>query len=168
MKTLKFMPLIISVLFLISCGKSDEPKPPSVEYQKTILGGCNIVDDPIDDPMYGPMDDPMDDPMREHNDTIAISMINDTIHVFVGHNYSCGAPFKTQCEIIDDIVYMYIIDTCPDSRCYKRCTCYYTFDFVFIKKAELNQNYKIVLISPNRENSITIIEEDNFQNKILM
>ena len=160
MKTLKFIPLVISVLFLIGCEKNDELKRPSVEYQKTILGGCNIVDDPIDDPI--------NDPMYEHNDTIAISMINDTIHVHVGHNYNCGAPFKTQCEIIDDIVYMYIIDTCPDSQCYKRCTCYYTFDFVFIKKAELNQNYKIVLISPKREDSITIIEEDNFQNKILM
>ena len=163
MKTLKFMPLIISVLFLISCGKSDEPKPPSVEYQKTILGGCNIVNDLVDDPMYGPMDDPM----REHNDTTAISMINDTIHVHVGHNYSCGAPFKTQCEIIDDIVYMYIIDTCPDSRCYYRCTCYYTFDFVFIKQEERNQNYKIILIDPRTKDPI-IIEENNFQNKILI
>ena len=165
MKTLKFIPLIISMLILISCEKNEELKPspvelkpfpveygpPSVEYQKTIFGGCNVIINPD----------------YRHNDTVAISIIDDTIHVFVGHNHICGAPFKTKCEMMNDTVFMYIIDTCPDSRCYYRCTCYYTFDFVFIKQEERNQNYKIILIDPRTKDPI-IIEENNFQNKILI
>ena len=147
MKKLFILLIIVGVSFNISCNKINENKVP-ITYIATILGGCN------NERNYG-----------EENDTVAISVIDNNIHVFVGKNYTCGAPFETQCEVIYDTVFMYIIDTCKNIlECYERCICYYTFDFIF-KQGELNQEYKIILIDPRKETP-EIIEENNFQNKL--
>ena len=145
MKTLKFI-LVISVLFCHSCEQDNKTKYP-IQYLTTVLGGCN------NERNYS-----------EEIDTVMVSITDNNIHVFVGKNYTCGAPFETLCEVTNDTVFMYIIDVCENIlECYERCICYYTFDFVF-KQGELNQNYKIVLIYPRKEIPETI-EVNNFQNK---
>ena len=150
MKRLSF---ILFSLLLCSCENSqnNDSKTP-IQYQNTVLGGCN---DGFAMRSYS-----------EESDTVAISVSDDNnIHVFVGKNYICEAPFETQCETINDTIFMYVIDSCEDIYgCYARCMCYYTFDFVF-KQGELNQEYKIILIDP-REEASEIIETGNFQNKL--
>ena len=147
MKKFKFI-LVISVLFCVSCEQNNELKSSSMQYLKTISSGCN---NEIND--------------SEENDAVIVSAIDDNIHVFVGINYTCGAPFETRCEVENNTVFMYIVDTCEDiHECYERCICYYTFDFVF-KQGELNQDYKIVLIDPRKETPKTI-DANNFQNRL--
>jgi hypothetical protein len=77
----------------------------------------------------------------------------------MAHNYICGAPFKTECEIKKDSIFMYIIDTCEDlSDCYQRCYCFYTFDFKFSYQGENNYKYKILLFDPREAEPKTILE----------
>ena len=159
MKAIKYILLVIVVsLYTVACDKTEEDKTP-IQYLKTTLGGCNSEKNDskkFDSENFD----------SEKIDTVVVSVIDDNIRVFVGKNYTCGAPFETQCETINDTVFMYIIDTCQDiSECYERCICYYTFDFVF-KKGKLNQEYKIILIDPRKEVP-EIIEENNFQNNSL-
>ena len=149
-KILKITLMIISLLIIAgySCSKTPESVV-AVQYLTTILGGCN---NEFATRNYS-----------EETDTVVISIADDNnIHVFVGKNYTCkSVPFETRCEIIDDVIVMYIIDV---GGIYYRCDCYYTFDFVF-KQGELNQKYKIILIDPRKETP-EIIEENNFQNKL--
>ena len=156
MKTLKIILLVIGVSLHISCEKTNDNKV-QIEYLTTVLGGCNWefrVEYSTNERNYS-----------EENDTVTISVIDNNIHVFVGKNYTCGAPFETQCEVKEDTVFMYIIDTCEDIlECYERCICYYTFDFVF-KQGELNQGYKIILIDPRKETS-EIVDTGNFKDKL--
>lgn len=134
MKTLNSILLVIFVLICFSCEKSNETRS-SIQYLETVLDGCNKY------PNYD-----------GENDTIVVSVADDDMHVFVAINYTCGAPFETQCEIINDTVFMYVIDSCEDIHdCYRRCICYYTFDFLFKYEGELHQKYKILLIDPRKE-----------------
>ena len=89
------------------------------------------------------------------SDTVIITISEDFVNVFV--NLAFGArkyePFETQVEIIENVLYMYIIDVCytyddaGDYNCYGRCGGSYTFDFIFRHGGEINQKYKILLIS---------------------
>ena len=144
MKLLKYI-LVIIVLFCVSCDEQDNTP---IQYLTTVLGGCN------NERNY-----------NEETDAIIISVTDNNIHVFVRKNYTCGAPFETQCKVTNDTIFMYIIDACEDIlECYERCICYYTFDFVF-NLGKLNQNYKIVFIDPRKEIP-EILEVNNFQNKV--
>ncbi|MDR0872346.1 MAG: hypothetical protein LBN27_02615 [Prevotellaceae bacterium] len=144
---------LVSCLFFISCKKitkQDDNPNSSIQYLTTALGGCN-------------------NKLAIRNesaeiDTVAISITDDNnIHIFVGLNYTCkSVPFETQCEIIDGVIVMSIIDV---GGTYYRCDCYYTFEFVFKQGEKLNQWYKIVLIDPRQETP-EIIEKDHFQNKL--
>jgi hypothetical protein len=148
MKTLNFLLLIVGVLLHISCEKTNNNKV-SIEYLTTVLGGCNNTRN-----------------YSEENDTVYMSFIDNNIHVFTGINYTCGAPFETQCELKDNTVFMSIIDACEDIfECYERCICYYTFEFVF-KQGELNQEYKIMLIDPRKETP-EIVWTGNFKEQLL-
>jgi hypothetical protein len=148
-KSLKItaMLLILAGIF-VSCQTTPNEDKIPMQYIKTVLGGCNNERN-----------------NAEEVDTVGVSVVDGNIHVFVGKNYTCSAPFETQCEILNDTVYMYIIDSCKDfNECYERCICYYTFDFVF-EQGEFNQPYKIILIDPRKETP-EIIDENNFQNKL--
>ena len=123
-----------------------------LQYVKTELGGCNTKSALSSD----------NDETETNDDEIIVSTSEEFVNVFVGLNYICKSePFETKSEIIDDVLCMYIVDTCIlGSDCYMRCHCYYTFDFVFEreKSKTINQKYRIVLIDPREENHIVISE----------
>jgi hypothetical protein len=107
-----------------------------IKFVTTVMGGCNDKKAALRD----------DD--QPNKDMVVISTIADSVYVFVGHNYICSAPFKAECEIKNDSVFMYIIDTCEEPfSCYDRCDCYYTFDFKFVRQGDKNHPYKIVLLT---------------------
>ena len=141
MKKIVFITGILLILagILVLC---DKPKSEgSLLHKKTELGGCNLKNDQKSN----------DDLDTRHNDTVIINVSKESVHVFVGINYTCKTePFETKIEIIDDVLHMYIIDAGGD---YMRCICYYTFDFIFKRdsKTTLNQRYKILLFDRNKE-----------------
>jgi hypothetical protein len=163
--------LVAVTLFAFGgCGKYEKPesKPEKfeIEHVKTELGGCNIQQYDLNRGS-----------MEIENDTVIITISEDSINVFVGFKFTCKVePFETQVEIIDDILYMYIKDICYDYdgnevNCgYERCYCYYTFDFVFNYDGAINQKYKILLYKGlllGDEEPISIISEGiiNFRNR---
>ena len=144
MKTFNLIPFIIGILLCVSCKDTEEH--PEIQYVKTVFGGCNNIAN-----------------FQKSNDVeenqVVITTTVDTICVFVGLNYICGAPFKTQCNIEDDHIRMWITDTCENGMdCYQRCDCYYTFDFLFKRKGDINYRYTVELISP-REGQSKILSE---------
>ena len=149
MKTIFFI-LIIAVSFtLIMCQKNDESiDKKKLSFIKTELGGCNKSASLQNKSAV------------IKNDTVDISIENDSISVFVGLNYICCAPFATDCEIKNDSIFMTIKDTCSwgIKSCYCRCDCYYTFDFKFVKSGNSNYNYKILLFDPRKSGSKLIKE----------
>lgn len=152
---MRFIILLVSTIFsLVQCQKKDSiDNSTKLLFLETELGGCNVkssvqnIDDII------------------HNDTVGISIKNDSINVFVGLNYICCAPFISECQIKSDSIIMSIKDTCskPNS-CYCRCSCYYTFNFKFIQSDKNNYNYKILLFDP-REISSKLIKTGALKTK---
>jgi len=100
-----------------------------------------------------------------HNDSVGISFNNDSINIYVGINYICGAPFISDYQIKSDSIILSIKDTCskPNS-CYDRCSCYYTFNFKFVQSDKNNYNYKILLFDP-REASSKLIKTGTIKTK---
>jgi hypothetical protein len=143
------LPVLAGLIFLSAAYEAKGVTPEDeaeIKFVATVLGGCN-------DKAALRGDDQSD------KDTVVISTIGDNINVFVGHNYICGAPFKTECEIKNDSIFMYIIDTCEKPfSCYDRCDCYYTFDFKFVRQGNKNYPYKIVLSDPRKNEPATISE----------
>ena len=155
--------LVAGTLFAVGgCDKHEKPEDKyekfEIEHVKTELGGCNIRQPNL-----------MRGGMEIENDTVIITISEDSFHIFVGLKFICKTqPFETQVEMIDDVLYMYIKDICYDYDgnevdCgYERCDCYYTFDFVFNFEGEINQKYKILLYKSWRnvdEEPISIISE---------
>ena len=141
--------LLIFVGGLTSCEKN-KAKFENLQHIKTELGFSGCVEHTLtrsDSEIKG--------------DTVIITISEDFVNVFV--NLAFGArkyePFRTQVKIIDDVLYMCIIDVCysyDDAgyyNCYGRCGGSYTFDFVFKHEGEINQKYKILLISHWRGSS---------------
>jgi len=126
----------------------EEPSLPvtsdTLQHVKTELGGCNLKSSL------------KNDNTETKDDTVLITVSDESVHVFVGLNYICKEiPFETQCELINDVMCMTIIDT---GGGYFRCMCYYTFDFVFKRQGTVNQKYKILLIDPRKENPVILSE----------
>ena len=144
LKLISYASVVVAILCLASCKKQNEEPTENLQYVTTELGGCNIKSD------LKSYDS------ETKNDTVVVTVSEESVHVFVGLNFTCkSAPFETRCEIKDDIIYMYIVDA---GEGYFRCNCYYTFDFVFKYQGTLNQKYKIVLIDPRIENHVVISE----------
>jgi hypothetical protein len=143
------LPVLAGLIFFsVACEDKEvvNENKAEIEFVSAILGGCNNKatlrnDDQLD------------------KDTVVISTVADTIHVFIGHNYICGAPFETECEIRNDSILIYIIDTCEEPfDCYARCYCYYTFDFKFVGQGDKNYPYKILLSDPRENEPETVWE----------
>ena len=140
--------LICGVVFTSCVSNKAEPKETELQYVTTELGGCNTKSTlKSDEP-------------ETKDDEFIIIVSEESVHVFVGINYICCAPFETNCETIDDAIIMYVIDTCknPYAECYCKCMCYYTFDFVFTHQGKFNQKYKVLLIDPREEEPVIISE----------
>ena len=152
------IPALICGMMFTGCGsdKSEETVG-ELQYVKTELGGCNLKSALKSD----------SDDLEAKDDELIITVSAEAVHVFVGLNYICCAPFETNCETIDDVIVMYIIDTCknPYVECYCKCMCYYTFDFVFTHQEKFNQKYKILLLDPREEKPIIISEGTITENK---
>ena len=141
-------------LYAVSCIKQKNTE--NLQYVKTELGGCNVKN----------ISDSDNSDIRNkggsgaESDTVIITVSEDLVNVFVGLNYICCAPFTTKCETVDDIIVMYVTDTCrsPYGECYCKCMCYYTFDFSFKYQGEVYQKYKILLIDPQKEEPMLISE----------
>ena len=156
MKTTKIISLMASVcvtaLLAAICVACDETKPDQERpftYVKTVLGGCN---------------DNVSKSATENNDKtdgLEVFTKEDSLHIFVGLNYICCAPFFTECRIEKDTIYMSIIDRATEQETvpYCRCSCYYTFDFVFLKKGHQNFTYKISLFDAQESASKVLYEE---------
>ena len=143
---------LAGITVFLGCDSDNaESKNENLQYVLTELGGCN---------RKSAMKSGDSDTEEGNDDKIIISVLEESVHVFVGLNYICCAPFETNCETIDDAIIMYIIDTCinPYAECYCRCMCYYTFDFVFTHQGQFNQKYKVLLIDPREEEPVIIYE----------
>ena len=142
----------IITLVGIACENNKQKHKNILLYEKTELGGCNVKS-----AIRG-----VDSVSEESDDDIIdITITEESINVFVGLNYTCKTiPFETKVEMENDVICMYIIDSC-DEGCYERCSCYYTFDFVFRRESiePFNQKYKLLLIDPRKEESILISED---------
>jgi hypothetical protein len=140
MKTKHIAFLILAGLIFFSSAKAE------LKWLATSLGGCNET-------ALRAGENPLE------NDTVIISTVADTLNVFVGRNYICSAPFRADCEIRNDSIFMHITDTCKNPpACYDRCECYYTFDFQFAGQGDKNYPYKIVLSDPREDEPQTISE----------
>ena len=134
-----------AMLLLISCKEKNNTQTENLQYVATELGGCNLKSTQKSN----------DEEWKK--DTVIITISEDFVHVFVGLNYSCKSvpPFETKTEVIDDVLYMHLIDT---GGIPANCVCYYTFDFVFKRQGNVNQKYKILLVDPQMENQRIISE----------
>jgi hypothetical protein len=125
-----------------------------IKHIATQLGGCN------DD--YANVENVPNSrenvSIADKTDTVVISKDDNFMNIFIGCNYTCGAPFTTKCEIKDDTVFISLIDACTDYQCYQRCDCYYTFDFVFEQLEENDYKYKIQLFDPRKTYPIIFSE----------
>jgi len=124
-----------AMLLLISCKEKNntqtEPETENLQYVEVKLGGCNLKSAQ------------KDNDRKTGEDTVIITTSEDLVQVFVALNYTCKSmSFETKTEIIDDVLYIHLIDTGGD---YMRCMCYYTFDFSFKRQGDINQKYKILL-----------------------
>ena len=147
-------------LFVVGCeryetqvnGDNTTQNTENLQYVKTELGGCNLIGD-------------MSRGGSERgNDTVIITISEDSVHIFVGLNYICKTDaFKTNIEIIDDVICLHLIDT---GGGYNRCMCYYTFDFVFKRQGNINQKYKILLFDQRTGNEV-IFSEGTIVEKML-
>ena len=96
--------LVAVILFAAGgCDKHEKPEG-KIEHVKTELGGCNLR---IPDLKRGDME--------KENDTAIITISENSVNIFVGLTFTCKTiPFETHVEVIDDVLYMHIIDTCVD------------------------------------------------------
>ena len=123
--------LCLVVVTLFATGSCDKYKESKLAHVKTELGEGTYL--------YG------------NSDTPIITISEDFVSVFVGFTFAAKYnPFETKVEIVDDILYMHIIDVCYSNDlytdpCYGRRLVYYTFDFVFKYHGKINQMYKILL-----------------------
>ena len=145
--------LVVITLFAGVFSACEDNNNENLQHIKTKLGGC--------DKQY----DLKSDMSEMESDTVIVTIKKNSINIFVNLPYSCKlAPFETQVEIIDSVLYMYLIDKCwvysgVGDDCYQRCMCNYTFDFTFRYHGELYQAYKILLIDPEQEEPIIVSED---------
>ncbi|HOF15275.1 MAG TPA: hypothetical protein PLF32_00090 [Bacteroidales bacterium] len=134
--------VIISILIstlTLSCDKN----APAIHHLKSSLGGCN---NGIEKSMESD---------EEKNDTVIINISNDAINISVGLNYTCCAPFVTNCNIKNNTITILISDTCSNPpECYCRCDCYYTFDYYFDNISSDKYYWQIILRNPRAKDDI--------------
>jgi hypothetical protein len=151
LKTTGLSVVIIVLLSIIGCDKevpNGHNINSQIKYSKTISGGCNGQD-------TGSLKSTADEP-----DTVITSINNDTLCIFVGLNYICCAPFRSETSITKDSITITISDTCSIQyeSCYCRCMCYYTWDFLFTDFRQKVYYYKIVLFNPVEGKPIVLRE----------
>ncbi|HOD67875.1 MAG: hypothetical protein ACOX32_03100 [Bacteroidaceae bacterium] len=152
MKTRRNLLFVLSILSVfIACDNSRiENDTPIVEdenivFLKSSLGGCNnqtaeMIKRGEETVIPG-----------EKSDTAIIRIERDTLTIFVGLNYVCCAPFVTDCDIVNDSIFVTITDTIPENGSYCKCHCYYTFTYYFSYLSNRSYYWRITLIDPREE-----------------
>jgi len=109
--------MVLAGSFLLyTCEKTGEEKP-QLNFAETLYGGCNISME-------------KSSALDAENDTVLVSVENDTLNIHVGVNYICCATFEGESEYVGDTLQITVSDVCTaDDMCYCHCSCYYTFDF---------------------------------------
>jgi hypothetical protein len=142
---------VIILLILVTCEKgSENTGPEDLLFIDTELGGCHETDfSNLKNTEYG------------QADTVVFTVTNDTLDIFIGLNYICCAPFSYQTTISNDLITISINDICQanDGTCYCKCTCYYTWNFMFTGSLEKEYQYKIILNDPRKDAPVLIEEE---------
>jgi hypothetical protein len=136
--------IILLFLVLTMCEKEAVNK---ISFVKTELGGCNGED------FTG-----LKSANEEHADTILFTIKNDTLDIYVGINYICCTPFITTTRVTADSILMTITDPCTsaDATCYCWCTCYYTWDFLFVDYESKEYAFQVILNDPHEEEPIIL------------
>ncbi len=139
--------VVLGILILtVGCSKEEKLQTPKeedkIQFLKSALGGCNGNRAYV--------------AKEEEEDTVIFTFLNDTLNIFTGLNYICCAPFVTDCNVINDSIFISIADTCTNlyHTCYCRCYCYYTFDYYFEITGNKNYHCQVLLNNPAEENPI--------------
>jgi len=111
---------VLGVLFLAcddknKIGIEDETsivEDQNIIYLKSSLGGCNSKT------LEMIKSDGDDVRSEDKNDTTIIQIQKDTLTIQVGLNYICCAPFVTDCDIVNDSIFILITDTAPSQSSY--------------------------------------------------
>jgi hypothetical protein len=142
--------LLLGILLALTNCKDDLTSKPSndanqIRFLKAELGGCN------DEVKSGRIQTE-----EELEDTVSFSFSDGKLFIHAGLNYLCCAPFKTNCHVKNDSLFITITDVCPApyESCYCRCTCYYTFDFSFDNILKNEYYYQVILKDPKLDNDI--------------
>jgi hypothetical protein len=116
MKKLFVLLLVTGLFFLYTCEK-DKEEAPKLNHAETLYGGCNNGFEKTTS-------------LDGENDTVIVSVANDTLTIHVGVNYICCATFEGKSEYKGDTLLITVSDVCTEGdMCYCHCMCYYTFDF---------------------------------------
>ncbi len=127
----KLFILVFSIILLnqfLSCTKdtssTDQDNEKKLTYFTTNYGGCNGQTSFEKTSLRSYI----------KNDTVFYSIRDDTLHISIGHNYICCAPFEVLSIQEDNHLKIILNDTCraPYESCYCRCNCYYEFEVIFL------------------------------------
>jgi len=142
--------LLLGLLLALTNCKDDLTSEPSndvhqIRFLKAELGGCN-----------GDLEIDRIQSEEELSDTVAFRFLEGKLFVKVGLNYLCCAPFKTNCQVKNDSIFITITDVCPKpyESCYCRCSCYYTFDFSFDNILKNEYYFQVILKDPKVKDDI--------------
>jgi hypothetical protein len=116
MKNFAAILFLTSVFFLCACEK-DKEEASKLNHVQTLYGGCNNSME-------------KSSALEGENDTVIVSIENDTLNVQVSVNYMCCAIFEGKSENTGDTLHISVSDICTaEDTCYCKCMCDYTFTF---------------------------------------
>jgi hypothetical protein len=95
-----------------------------------------------------------------NTDTIYYGIANDTLRFRIIKNYNCCGLLKDSLVIDNDIVRVYISDTCK-TECICRCDCDFGFEYAFTDFWRRNTDFKVYLKGLN-EREYTFWKETSF------
>jgi len=124
------------------CMEKSESEPATLQQLSTIYGGCN---DWRPDSRLARETQPV-------SDTLYWKIESDTLHLHIGINYICCAPFLLTCSQNADDLEVTLNDTCaaPYDSCYCRCMCFYEFETLFSNFQGDKYKLKIYLHDPRQ------------------
>lgn len=139
MKTKKLLLLLPALIIIIlSCSKSNDSNTNNntypVELSKTAYSGCFIN--------HGLGSDK--NTVKNTGDSLYYTIENDTLLLHVLMRYNCCGSLKDSVVVDDDIVNIYVSDTCTDG-CICYCECDFGFDYSFTNFLGNNIHFYVYL-----------------------
>lgn len=111
----KISMIIFMALIFFSCEKT-EKRIDKLEFTEVIPGGCAININANQQKV------------NFDRDTVYYNTNKDSLSIFIGFNAECGPNHKTEAEISNDTIYIYL-ERKPGP--FASCDCYFTYDFHF-------------------------------------